>query len=140
MIGKIDIISDDHKILQITLEGPCGYKPGDSIEIKKIRKSSLAFRKLQNLYFKFLDTLHNDTGYSVSWWHNTLKKENEFFITIKEPDGNHRYLKSVSHDECTCEELSAYFKNVFYYIEDKQIMDISKFKNDYYEITGKELI
>ncbi|NTW31590.1 MAG: hypothetical protein HGB12_03020 [Bacteroidetes bacterium] len=100
------------------------------------------FLKLLGLWELFLKTLSDHTGDSVGSWKYSLKRRSGFGIIEYDHIIDEKVFvpNSMSWDTSTNEERSKLFKDSFSYVIENVIIDMSGFMEDYFNITGKELI
>ena len=117
--------------------------PGNEIEIKKIpsTKEYKTYLKLLGLWELLLKELKKHTGYSTEWWKIELKMRSGYGDVVTGPGGIKRFIpRSMAWEKSTKEQRTKLFKESFSYIQEKEIIDLTEFINDYYKITGKENI
>lgn len=116
-----------------------GIKIGDVVEIKKHKKET-KIDKIRALWYLLVKELSDNTGYSKLYWKNKFKNKSAFYEICTEPDGTKtKAFKSVA-DGCSCIEMSQLFTDSMSYVQDNDIIDLSKFRNRYYEITGRDIL
>lgn len=109
--------------------------------IRNLSKEQEIFSRLRALWYILLKELTKQTGYSEQYWKKKLKTNAGFFSSVREPDGTvTRELKSVADGECTLQELSDLFSHSFYWLLEKQAIELGPFQQKYFELKGRELI
>ena len=100
------------------------------------------FLKLLGLWQLLIKELSDKTGYSKDYWIYQLKKRAGFGKIIKDKFNQEMAFSPISMtwSESTMDQRSQLFSNSFHYIQENDIIDLASFKEQYFMITGRELI
>jgi len=137
MIGRI-LKQKGNELTVVTLEQ---YKGQEIIDITDWTKTKDRYSRLSKLYHLFINTLSKETGDSTIYWDYELKRISGFGNVIINNQGDSVFVPlHFTHNDDNKERKSKLFKDAFGYCFDNNIMDCQKFMQDYFEITGKNLV